>query len=91
MALGKGSGNDDARLGRRRHRDERQSPVSTTLRPANRKKNTARWCKGKLGVEHDFSAYRPWGFSQIGAWKVCCSQCGKMTGRALWSKPEVVK
>lgn len=36
--------------------DLRNTPAPETPKPSPGKKDTRRWCKGKVGVEHDWSA-----------------------------------
>jgi len=85
MSLGSGEGNFDARVGRKRHRDERQSGAPDEIR-AHGKKDRVRWCKGQVGVEHDYSALIPWrrGYGLIHA----CARCGRRRFPIVWKEAE---
>lgn len=66
-------------------RDERQTKVQSVRPPAPSKKNTKKWCRGKVGREHkpvcvpyDEWENRPEGSEFAKDWKLLvCSECEK--------------
>lgn len=64
-----------------KRRDERNTKVPVIRAPSGSKRNTKRWCRGKVGREHkprcvDYSDLKnvTWGSK----WKVLlCDECGK--------------
>jgi hypothetical protein len=59
-----------------RRRDERHTHEGQEVPTHNKKKNTKRWCKGKVGREHKFELVqqRFWTLHK-------CSVCGKQEWR----------
>lgn len=63
-----------------KHRDNRHDPTEPALERRS-KKSTRRWCKGKVGVEHDYQeATKPVfnGNDYRWVWQLKkCTRCGK--------------
>jgi hypothetical protein len=68
-----------------RRRDERQTKVPIIRRPSGSKKDTRKWCRGRIGVEHkpQCVSHDEWENRQDGSdwskdWRVLvCEECGK--------------
>lgn len=72
-------------------------PDDAAVKPAGKCKNTKRWCKGKVGVDHEpkcmlYKNARPEGYTHY--WReLVCSKCGKILAyyypsyRSLEPKP----
>jgi hypothetical protein len=68
-----------------RRRDARQTKAPDIRAPSASKKNTKKWCRGKVGAEHKpvCVSYNEWENRRTWAkwskdWKVLiCSECGK--------------
>lgn len=72
--------------------DARKLPLADEIRRWPGKKDTHRWCRGKVGVEHQthwqpaFSWYQYDG--KITSWDKVCSLCGRKLGHwnSRWSR-----
>lgn len=69
-----------------KRRNFRQSPVDNVVIKRKSKKNTKKWCKGKLGREHDWEITFPKNESILHKWRrlPVCKICKKQD----WSKTE---
>lgn len=73
--------------GAAKRRDERNSRGPVRQKPGPAKKDTKRWCRGKVGVEHKTecrvyrdvkNAYAGKGGDFLKGWRVLvCTECGK--------------
>ena len=72
-------------------RDFRQTKGNPEVAPKKgKKKNTNRWCKGKVGKEHDYSVNDDLKVGTITFKRKKCSQCSKVKWAKMdsfpWSK-----
>ena len=61
------------------HPQVRRVLQEDVARPKNIKKNTRRWCKGKVGTHHNYQMARSRSFGRLLIWR--CVNCGKEVGR----------
>lgn len=89
-----------------KRRDERQTKISDeptqSLKPSSKKKDTKKWCKGKIGVEHQLKCVKYTDAKNLDhirprqiSWRILvCTVCGKELeiyyGRTTKPKPDWV-
>lgn len=73
-------------------RDERATKVDDQHRPVSGRKDTRKWCGGKVGREHELAVFeRKWSFSTSAWHERCCTRCGKEFGRYYRSLGELFR
>ncbi len=60
-----------------RRSDDRRAADLPVTRHARAKKNRARWCRGKVGVEHEYRYVRPGEVAGFRWIEEACANCGR--------------
>jgi hypothetical protein len=60
-----------------RRNDDRRAAELPVTRPPRAKKDRARWCRGKVGVEHEYRYVRPGEVAGFRWIEEACANCGR--------------